>query len=162
MLITVPKCLFFRIHRHQPWFSGGPFGALGVFASVYSSIGAVCEDTISARQVSVGLISGGPTIFGGGGKTHRNQTGDGAGIQCTYTDTLVLKRMTGCSGSHELNPSIPPFTWTSILIVNTLHSSPNALIFCIASIQEDWCRQWGFVMRRSATVHRHDQCQCRY
>ena len=44
----------------------GPFGALGAFASVYSSIGVVCEgntDTISARQVSVILISGGATIF---------------------------------------------------------------------------------------------------
>ena len=49
-----------------PW--GGAFGALGVFASVYSSIGAVCEgntDTISAKQVSVGLISGGQQFFGG-------------------------------------------------------------------------------------------------
>ena len=39
------------------------FRALGAFASVYSSIGAVCEgntDTIIARQVSVG-----PTIFWG-------------------------------------------------------------------------------------------------
>ena len=55
-----------------PW---GAFGALAAFASVYSSIGAVCEgntETISARQVSVGLISG------GGGKTHRNQPDDGA------------------------------------------------------------------------------------
>ena len=44
----------------------GPFGALGAFASVYSSIGVVCEgntDTISARQVSVGLISGGGNNF---------------------------------------------------------------------------------------------------
>ena len=43
--------------------SWGAFEPLGAFASVYSSIGAVCEgntDTISSRQVSVGLISGGP------------------------------------------------------------------------------------------------------
>ena len=46
---------------------GGPLGALGVFASVYSSIGGVCEgntDTISARQVSVGMISGGQQCSG--------------------------------------------------------------------------------------------------
>ena len=63
-----------------PW-RGGALGALGAFASVYSSIGAVCEgntDTISARQVSVGLISGEPNNFLWGPKTHRNQPGDGA------------------------------------------------------------------------------------
>ena len=48
---------------------------------LYSSIGAVCEDntdTISARQVAVGLISGGATIFWGA-QTHSNQPGNGAG-----------------------------------------------------------------------------------
>ena len=51
----------------------GAFGALGAFALVYSSIGAIREDntdTISARQVSVGLICGGQQFFGAG-CTHR-------------------------------------------------------------------------------------------
>ena len=45
--------------------------SLGAFASVYSSIGAVCEgntDTISARQVSVGLISDGGQQFSWGAR----------------------------------------------------------------------------------------------
>ena len=49
---------------------------MGAFASVYSSIGAVCEgntDTISARHVSVGLISGGPNNFRGVEQDPRNQ-----------------------------------------------------------------------------------------
>ena len=59
--------------RHQLWFPGGQRG-------LYSSIGAVCEgntDTIIARQVSVGLISGGLNNFLGG-KTYRDRPGDGA------------------------------------------------------------------------------------
>ena len=58
-----------------------PWGGWGWESRLCSSIGAECEgntDNISAREVSVGLISGVQQFSGGGPKTHRNQPGDGA------------------------------------------------------------------------------------
>ena len=73
----------------------GPFGALEAFASVYSSIGALCEgnDTINARQVSVGLISGRPNNFPEGPKTHKNQPGDGAATTPIFRAGYASQRL---------------------------------------------------------------------